>query len=481
MAQPFVPPCQEGVIAAQPCPEEAGRRFALTRQARVLAGCVLVSSMAFIDGSALTVAMPALKADFGADMAAVQWVVSAYILALAALTLIGGALADAYGKARLVVAGAVVFAFASVACALAPAIEALIAARAVQGVGGALMTPATLALIGAVFPKEKRASAIGVWAAASALTTAGGPALGGWLTETYGWQSIFWINPPLAAIGVALILQAAPRLERIPRRFDAPGAAILAVGLGLLAWGLSLLGGGAEGGPVVVEGGHSEGGMTSAAALWGLGLGVAALLAYVVWETRTDHPMTPPRLFTSGPFTALNLMTFFVYAGLSLMFFLLPFELVEGRGLSATQAGLAFLPFTLGVGLLSRVFGGLTDKGFGRAMLTAGPALASVGYFGLALGREASFVVGVILPMGVLGVAFATLVAPLTATVMSSVPEHDEGLASGVNNAASRVAQLAGVAGAAALAVTASGFSLGLGVAAGLSLLGAACLAFVKV
>ncbi len=232
MAQPFAEPCDSGLIAAQPCPRALGREIAASRKRLVLTACVLASSMAFIDGSALTVALPKLRAFFGADLAAVQWVLNGYVLALAALTLIGGALADVYGKARMLALGCLGFGAASTACIFAPTIEALIAARLVQGVSAALLTPASLALIGATYAKEERNRAIGVWAAASALTTAGGPVLGGWLTQSFGWQYVFAINPPLALIAVALLMAYAPADRREARRFDVAGAAILGRGAG---------------------------------------------------------------------------------------------------------------------------------------------------------------------------------------------------------------------------------------------------------
>ena len=239
MAQPFAEPCSRGIIIAEPCPRELGREIAPQRRKIVLAACVLASSMAFIDGSALTVALPALRADFGADLVSVQWVLNAYVLALASLTLIGGALADVYGKARMLAVGCLLFGLASAACALAPSAAWLIAARAVQGVAAAIVTPASLALIGATYPRDERNQAIGVWAAASALTTAAGPVLGGWLTDSFGWPMVFWINPPIALGAVAILLAFAPDDRREQRRFDVIGAAILAAALGALAWALS--------------------------------------------------------------------------------------------------------------------------------------------------------------------------------------------------------------------------------------------------
>ena len=206
-AQAFYEPCSRGVIAAAHCPREQGRDISSARRRMVLAACVLASSMAFIDSTALTVALPKLRTFLGGDLAAVQWVLNGYILALASLTLIGGVLADAHGKAFMCALGCLLFAAASIACALAPSAAWLIIARVMQGTGAALLTPASLALIGATYPKDQRNSAIGIWAAATALTTAAGPVLGGWLTETFGWQAIFWINPPLA---LACLLYTSP-------------------------------------------------------------------------------------------------------------------------------------------------------------------------------------------------------------------------------------------------------------------------------
>ena len=465
MAQPFVEPCDRGIIAAQPCPRALGREIAPQRRRMVLASCVLATAMAFIDASALTVALPKLRAYFGADLASVQWVLNGYILALAALTLIGGALADQYGKARMLAVGCIGFGLSSVACAVAPSVAWLIAARAAQGISAAILTPSSLALIGATYPKEERSRAIGVWAAASALTTAGGPVLGGWLTENFGWQWVFAINPPLSLIAVALLFAYAPADQHTARQFDFAGAAILAGGLAALAWALSQIGPDKAG---------AANGVTIALVA---ALGVAALAGYAFWERATAHPMTPPRLVQNRPFVALNVATLLIYAGLSIMFFLLSFDLIDRRHLSPTNAGLVFLPFTLGLGLLSQPFGALADKIGARTMLIVGPLGAAAGLALLALGKNASLALGVIAPMALLGVSFAVLVAPLTASVMSSVADSDEGLASGVNNAVSRVAQLAGVALSAGVASYAAGYRAGLIVAATLVAAGAVSIA----
>lgn len=468
MAAPLIEPCSRGVIAAEPCPRELGIEIAPPRRRMVLAACVLASSMAFIDGSALTVALPRLKAELGADLAAVQWVVNGYVLALASLTLIGGALADTFGKARVLALGCLLFGLASAACALAPSVNWLIAARVVQGMAAAIVAPASLALIGATYPRDERNRAVGVWAAASALTTAGGPILGGWLTETLGWQFVFWINPPVALAAVALLAVYAPEDRREARRFDITGAAILAVALAALAWALSQVGSSEA---------HAAASASTPAIAGVAALGLLGLVAFAWWERVSRHPMTPPRLAGNRPFVGLNLATLMIYASVSIMFFLLPFELVDRRGLSATDAGLVFLPFTLGVGLLSRSFGSLADTIGARTPLIAGPAAAGVAYIWMALGRDGTLALSVVGPVLLLGLAFAAIAAPLTATVLSSVEEADEGLASGINNAVSRVAQLGGVAVAAGAAAFTSGYEIGMAAAAATSAAGALVIA----
>ena len=465
MAQPFGDPCAVGVINAEPCPRELGCEIPAKRRHVILAACVIASSMAFIDSSVLTVALPSLRAAFGADLGTVQWVMNGYLLALAALSLIGGVLADAHGKARMMAIGCLMFGAVSAACAAAPSVGWLIGARVIQGSAAALLTPASLALIGATYPKDKRAGAIGVWAAASALTSAAGPVLGGWLTGWFGWPAVFWINPPLAIVAVALLWLSAPADRIEPRRFDFIGATLIALSLAALTLGLNQIG-------------HSEPRAASAfgpnlRALAASVLGLAGLGVYIVWERMSAHPMTPPRLAQNRAFVGLNIATLLIYAGLAIMFFLLPFELEDRRGLSPASVGLAFLPFTLGVGLLSRFFGGLADSFGARRMLVAGAVSASVAYVWMALAHGAALIPGVIAPQAMLGISFAVLVAPLTAAVLSSVTTSDEGLASGINNAISRVAQLAGVAIAAGLGTLISGWQWGTLAAAALSAAGA--------
>ena len=472
-AHSFVEQCARGVIDAERCARELGLEAPPRCRRIVLAACVLASSMAFIDATALPVALPRLRTDFGADLASVQWVLNGYMLALASLTLIGGALADVYGKARMLGLGCVLFGLASAACALAPSPAWLIAARVAQGAAAAIVTPASLALIGATYPRAERSRAIGVWAAASALTTAGGPVLGGWLTETFGWPSVFWINPPLAFAAVGILLVFEPKDGRIQRRFDVIGAAILASALGALVWALSQIG------PGETRAAADAPAQTGAALTTVAGIGIVGLAVYAFWERVSEHPMTPPRLVGNRAFLGLNVATLMVYTGISIMFFLLPFDLVDRRALSTTDAGLAFLPFTLGVGLLSNIFGWLADRIGARTMLVVGPGGAALAYVWMALGQEESLMIGVIVPMALLGLSFAVLVTPLTASVMSSVDQMDEGLASGVNNAVSRIAQLAGAALAAGVASSESGYVVGLAIAAATSIGGALTAAII--
>jgi EmrB/QacA subfamily drug resistance transporter len=451
MAQPFVEPCSRGIIAAQPCPRELGREVAPRRRRMVLTACVLASSMAFIDGSALTVALPKLRAHFGTDIASVQWVLNGYLLALASFTMNGGVLADVYGKARVLSIGCVLFASASVGCAIVPSAAALIVCRIAQGVAAALVAPASLALIGATYPRDERNAAVAIWAGASALTTAAGPALGGLLTDKFGWQSIFWINPPVAVAAVGFLAAFAPADSHEQRRFDLIGAGILAAVLGALAWALGRIGsGGPASEPIASP-------LLTVVAIGAAGVGLAA---YAFWESISKHPMTPPYLLHNRVFVGLNVATLMLYAGLAIMFFLVPFDLIDRRDLSSTGAALAFLPFTLGMALLSPLFGSLADAIGARVLLIVGPAGAALAYIWLALGHNASLVSGVLAPLALLGTSFAALVAPLTASVLSSVGSANEGLASGINNAISRIAQLIGIALAAGAASLAFGYEI---------------------
>jgi len=393
--------------------------------------------MVFIDGSALSVALPALRDGLGAGPEALNWIINAYVLALAALTLIGGAAADRFGRKRIFLIGAAGFALASILCGMARTPEALIAARGLQGVFGAMLAPASLAMITAAYPRAERAGAIGAWAGASALTTAGGPVVAGILVDGFHWSTVFFINAPIAAGACILAAGFSPETrDETPRPFDLTGAGLIASSLALIAWGLVAVG--------------EEGRSLGAAAPWLLG-GAVLFAAFWRWETISSHPMAPPGLFAIPALFGANLFTLLAYAALGAALFALPLLLAEEREWSASAIGMAFLPFALAVGLLSRVTGGLAAQfGQGR-MIGAGAVIAAAGFFGLgAVPTDAPAWLSVYMPMGVIGVGFAAFIPPLTDIAVSSAPDTLEGTASGVNNAVSRIAQMLGVAGAAA-------------------------------
>jgi EmrB/QacA subfamily drug resistance transporter len=420
--------------AAPPSSPGEGVAFASAQGRWVLTAAVLGSGIAFLDSTVVNVALPHIGDDLDTGVDGLQWVLNGYLLAVSSLILLGGSLGDRFGRKRIFQLGVVVFAAASLLCAVAPSATMLVGSRIVQGVGGALLTPGSLAILEATFRPDDRSRAIGAWSGLTGVASAVGPFLGGWLVDAASWRWIFLINLPLAVFVVVVAARHVPESSDpdAPRHVDGRGALLIALALGGVSWGL------------IAAGDDGWG----AVSVWGsLVVGAVSFVLFVLSERRTRYPMVPPRIFASAQFRAANLVTLAVYAALGGVFFLLVVHLQNVLGYSAIEAGAASFPITVLMLLLSARSGALAARIGPRLQMTVGPLLVAVGALLMTRIEAGSDYVADVLP-GVLamGLGLATVVAPLTATALASVEDRYAGIASGVNTTVARAAQLAAVA-----------------------------------
>jgi EmrB/QacA subfamily drug resistance transporter len=421
------------LLMAQPSTSELVR-FGTPQGRWVLLSTVLGSGIAMLDATVVNVALPTLGEDLGADVAGLQWTLNAYLVPLAALILLGGSLGDRYGRKRVFLIGVVWFAAASLLCALAQSVPMLTAARALQGIGGALLTPGSLAIIKASFMPQDRGPAIGAWSGLGGIFAALGPLLGGYIVNALSWPFIFLLNLPLAALVVIVALRHVPESidPTVTGRLDVTGAVCGAVGLTGITYALIET-------PV-----HSP---TSPAVLGSAVVGLAALIGFVLVETHSSHPMLPLDIFSSRQFTWANVVTLAVYSALGSVFFLLIVNLQQVLGYTPLAAGTAAFPVTVIMLLLSSKAGTLAQRIGPRLPMTAGPVLTGIGILLMTrIGPASSYTTTVLPAVVVFGLGLALTVAPLTTTVLAAADERHAGLASGVNNAVARTAQLLAIA-----------------------------------